>query len=64
VIALGADLYPQTFASGVEHMADLVLLCSSKCWTPTPAVTCKPRSRSGGPTKRSMRCAHRCSASC
>jgi phosphate transport system protein len=25
VVALGGDLYPQTFARGVEHMADLVL---------------------------------------
>jgi phosphate transport system protein len=25
VVALGGDLYPQTFARGIEHMADLVL---------------------------------------
>jgi phosphate transport system protein len=29
----------------------------------TPAMTCRPRLRSGGATKRSMCCAHRCSTS-
>ena len=64
VVALDGDFYPQKLIRGVEHMAALVWRSSSRCSTPMPAATCKPRSRSGTATRRSTRCARRCSASC
>ena len=64
VVALDGDFNPQKLIHGVEHMAALVLASSSRCSTPMPAATCKPRSPCGTATRRSTSSVRRCSASC
>jgi phosphate uptake regulator len=63
VVALDGDFYPQKLIRGVEHMAELVSAQLKQVLDAYASRDLQPRSRSGTATKKSTRCARRCSAS-